>query len=265
MSVRIPIDTEAPPVQTQDDLDSVVPGRSFRMKSMTKEKSRKDHLGELVKNRRASVAYMHTMVSNISDSTKGSASTDVLSDEQKASIIEQSKFIKEALEHAKTLNQSLEDNTPLNVEVKMNNFSYKLKVDEESHSIRTVYNQSFTYNAWQSIKRIYRSEKKPEPKEKVLLDRINLVFKPGRMYLVLGEAGTGGKELLLKAVAGRLHSSSEAITEGTILYNGLSMKVRSSERVFCHASESDDYSPTPRSLGEGRRFHRELYQFHRQD
>jgi ABC-type multidrug transport system fused ATPase/permease subunit len=242
------------------DRASIVPGRSFRRKSMAKEMSRKDHLGELVKNRRASVDYMQTVVTGVSN-----YSTIVLSDEQKASIIEQSKFIKEALEHAKTLNQSLEDNTPLNVEVKMNNFSYKLKVDEESHSIRTVYNQSFIYNAGQSMKRIYRGEKKPEPKEKVLLDRINLVFKPGRMYLVLGEAGTGGKELLLKAVAGRLHSSSEAITEGTILYNGLSIKVRSSERVFCHSSESDDYSPTPRSLGEGRRFHRELYQFHRQD
>jgi ABC-type multidrug transport system fused ATPase/permease subunit len=212
-------------VQTKDDLASIVKGRSFRMKSMTKENSRKDHLGELVKNRRASVDYMHTMVSNISNSTTGSVPSDVLSDEQKASIIEQSKFIKEALEHTKALNQSLEDNPSINVEVKMNNFTYKLKVDEESHSIRTVYNQSFIYNTWQFIKRVYRGEKKPEPKEKVLLDRIKLVFKPGRMYLVLGEAGTGGKEMLLKAIAGRLHSSSEAITEGTILYNGLSMKV----------------------------------------
>jgi len=257
--VPIPVDTEAPQVQTRDDLAAIVPGRSFRMKSMTKEVSRKDHLGELVKNRRASVDYMQTVVTGVSN-----YSTIVLSDEQKASIIEQSKFIKEALEHTKALNQSFEDDTPISVEVKINNFSYKLKVDEESHSIRTVYNQSFAYNAWQFIKRVYRGEKKPEPKEKVLLDRINLVFKPGRMYLVLGEAGTGGKEMLLKAIAGRLHASSEAITEGTILYNGLSMKVRSNERVFCRACESDD-SPSRRSPGEERHFHRELHQFCRQD
>jgi ABC-type multidrug transport system ATPase subunit len=45
------------------------------------------------------------------------------------------------------------------------------------------------------------------------------------MYLVLGPPQSG-KTTLLKAVAGRLSTTNGERIEGSILYNGLSLKVR---------------------------------------
>jgi ABC-type multidrug transport system ATPase subunit len=98
-------------------------------------------------------------------------------------------------------------------------------LDEKATGIRTIYNQTRVHDVWLWMKRIYRGEKRTEPKEVVVLDRIDLVFKPGRMYLVLGDPGRGGKEALLKAIAGKLEESKDRVCEGSILYNEVDLRV----------------------------------------
>jgi len=55
---------------------------------------------------------------------------------------------------------------------------------------------------------------------KVILNKINLVLKPGKTYLILGAPGSG-KTSLLRAIAGLL---PEKRMQGSITYNGLSSK-----------------------------------------
>jgi ABC-type multidrug transport system fused ATPase/permease subunit len=202
----------------------------FRFAStINKGTSRKDHLGLLVENKDASTEFIKRMLSGEQDASEDSVTfkpTTRLTLEQKEEIMQQSQFIKEAAEHMEEFSAALSDDLYEKVEVRMSNFSYTAKVKEEDRAIRTVFNQSFVHDLWRFVKRVSRGEKKPEPIEKVVLDNISLVFKPGRMYLVLGNPG-GGKEALLKAAAGRLYSSAQSVTEGTIQYNGLSIKVRS--------------------------------------
>jgi hypothetical protein len=233
-------DTEAPPEAVLDDHDEapITPGRSFRRTSMLKkEGSRKDHLEQLVKTRRASVKYLGNMVDGggalispraadpVPSSILASKQSVQLTPEQRDLIIEESKFLKEVSELAKEFNMHF-PKTYSSIEVKVQDFSYKVAIDVEDTKIRTVLNQSPIHDVWHWMKRIYNGQKKKEKLEKVLLEDINLVFKPGRMYLILGDPETGGKEILLKAIAGRLHGSSSSTFEGSIKYNGLTLHVR---------------------------------------
>jgi len=224
-------DIEAPPEAVLgDDHDEapVTPGRSFRRTSIAKHGgSRKDHLEQLVRTRRASVQYMGKVIDRSAPEKSTiqpvSAKMSVqLTAEQKEDIVQESKFIKEVSAVAKEFAQHF-PSTFSSVEVKVQDFSYKVKVEEADKKIQTVYNQSGVYMVWSWIKRVCRHQKKAEMEEKILLDNINLVFKPGRMYLILGDPETGGKEVLLKAIAGRLHCSSKSIVEGSIRYNGTSL------------------------------------------
>jgi hypothetical protein len=225
-------DAEAPPEAVLDDHDEapVSLGRSFRRKSMLKkESSRKDHLEQLVKNKRASVRYLGNMVDGATDSGPSSAAASKqsvqLTPEQRDLVIEESKFIKEVSDMAKDLNMHF-PKTYSSIEVKVQDFSYKVAIDVEDTKIRTVLNQSPIHDVWHWMKRVYSCQMKKEKVEKVLLEGINLVFKPGCMYLILGDPETGGKEILLKAIAGRLHGSSNSTFEGSIKYNGLTLHVR---------------------------------------
>lgn len=224
-----------------DDEAPITPGRSFRRASMLKKNSsRKDHLERLVKTRRASVNYMGDMIqgSNLltpeetsNQAPKSSMNTFTtkmslqLTPAQKELIVQESKFIKDVSSMAKDFNVHF-PKTFSSVEVKVQDFSYTVSVAEEDTQIQTVYNQSPIHDVWGWVKRVYGGEKRPEKKDKIILDRINLVFKPGKMYLVLGDPETGGKEVLLRAIAGRLHGSLKSTFEGCILYNGVDLRVR---------------------------------------
>ena len=90
-------------------------------------------------------------------------------------------------------------NEPL--EVRMEDFSYTVMVNPNT-KVDTVFNSSFLYPLYKFYKRKFRGEDEGniDLVPKTILDRVNLVFKPGKMYLVLGAPGSG--ELLRQCVYG---------------------------------------------------------------
>lgn len=118
----------------------------------------------------------------------------------------------------------LQHEAPL--EVRMDNVTYTVPVDEESNKIMTVYNSSFLYPTYKALRRIWKGEKreKEECVYKNILADINLVLKPGRQYLILGAPGSG-KSTLLKAISGRIHAGKKETLSGSIIYNGRTLEV----------------------------------------
>ena len=55
---------------------------------------------------------------------------------------------------------------------------------------------------------------------RVLLDRVNLKFESGKMYLVLGAPGAG-KSMLLKYIADSLRVDKDHVREGSVSLNGI--------------------------------------------
>lgn len=111
------------------------------------------------------------------------------------------------------------------LEVRLNRFTYMVPVHENSQKIMTVYNSSFLYPTVQCLRRWCKGERK-EPKQvqwRRILDQIDLVLEPGKMYLVLGPPGAG-KTSLLKAISAHLHPSETERVKGSILYNGRELK-----------------------------------------
>jgi ABC-type multidrug transport system fused ATPase/permease subunit len=117
----------------------------------------------------------------------------------------------------------------LSVEVRMENLTYSVPISSEAGKVMTVYNSSFLYPVYKFFQRTWRGEKKKPSRigTKKVLDDINLVLKPGKMYLLLGPP-TCGKTTLLRAISGNLHPGKEEKLEGTIKYNGRTLEV-------CHA------------------------------
>jgi ABC-type polysaccharide/polyol phosphate transport system ATPase subunit len=109
----------------------------------------------------------------------------------------------------------------LSVEVRMENFTYSIPRSSEAGKVMTVYNSSCLYPVYKFFQRTWRGEKKKPSRigTKKVLDDINLVLKPGKMYLLLGPP-TSGKTTLLRAISGNLHPGKEEALEGTIKYNG---------------------------------------------
>lgn len=135
----------------------------------------------------------------------------------------------------------------LQVEVRMRQFSFLVPIRTDAPSVKTVLNQSPCYGAYEFGRRFVRlissSKKKlslphiaskvflPYDKHPVLTD-INLVFKPGKTYVILGPPGSG-KTSLLMAIAGRLPNFVNAVTKkpikgkphvcGRVEYNGVTV------------------------------------------
>jgi hypothetical protein len=133
------------------------------------------------------------------------------------------------------------------VEVRFDNYSYSVPVRADAPTVKTIFNQSVCYGAYELIRRIhqyriYRKKKNPTPHrnsiwrptkgtqvfnpydQKVILKNIDLVFSPGKSYLVLGPPA-GGKTSLLKAIAGLLPQPNKLrdpkTKQGNIYYNGI--------------------------------------------
>jgi hypothetical protein len=114
----------------------------------------------------------------------------------------------------------------LSVEVRMENLTYSVPISSEAGKVMTVYNSSFLYPVYKFFQRTWRGETKKPSRigTKKVLDDINLVLKPGKMYLLLGPP-TSGKTTLLRAISGNLHPGKEEKLEGTIKYNGRTLEV----------------------------------------
>lgn len=109
------------------------------------------------------------------------------------------------------------------VEIHLKDFCYTAKVDP-SQKITTVCDKEGLFSRmskWMKGHGVTRVEKVDKP----ILDDINLVLKPSKMYLVLGPPGSG-KTTLLKAIAGRLSMNNGETTKGVVTYNGLSLEVK---------------------------------------
>lgn len=147
------------------------------------------------------------------------------------------------------------------IQVSLKNVTYSVPYQLDKHSKTTVINQSVCYFTYEFFRRLYSllthclssqanreqsaSEKKKRyhvkdftslfvPFENLpVLHHINLVFKPGKTYLVLGPPGSG-KTSLLKAISGRL-PNYEALgggevrgkphLSGRVEYNGVAIQV----------------------------------------
>lgn len=196
--------------------------RSFYVKA-DKQEERTDHLHQLMRHRRASVRYMDQVLDH-QDSSMAPTSF-VLGQEEKEQIKADTGFLKETEEMRKGLSRYFPDNKA-RMEVRLSEFTYLAKVNASDNKIKTVYNQSPVYKLHKWFLRVRKGEQKEAPSIERILDRINLVLKPGKMYLLLGPPASG-KTSLLQAIAGRLSKENGEETEGSVEYNGLVSKVKS--------------------------------------
>ena len=89
--------------------------------------------------------------------------------------------------------------------------------------IATVRSESPFFKLFLAIKRLVTTGKcgSPMTKEtKVVIDGINLVMEPGKMYLILGAPGCG-KSTLMKMIAGILPQSKDNVVGGSVSVNGI--------------------------------------------
>jgi ABC-type multidrug transport system fused ATPase/permease subunit len=197
---------------------------------------RADHLQTLLMKRHTTVRYLD---SKLSDSP--SASLDSLTDYQYLTDTTKAKARQERAALQKVENYlrqlrpffNLDENT---VEIHLKDFRYTTKVNRASEKISTVYNEGVCYKLSKWIQRRRSGiTKHKEVVDKVILNDINLVLKPSKMYLVLGPPGSG-KTSLLRAIAGLLSKANGETTEGSVTYNGMSLDVRCCTSILRHLS-----------------------------
>jgi ABC-type glutathione transport system ATPase component len=189
------------------------------------QQQRADHLQTLLMKRKTTVRYLDRTLKD-----SAAASSDSLTDQaylsettkqkarhERAALQKVEKYLRELKRYF-----DLDANT---VEVHMKEFCYIAKVNPSTQKIYTVYNKGVCYKFQKWLERRRHGVPKVEKIDKVILDSINLVLKPSNMYLVLGPPGSG-KTSLLRAIAGRLSMANGETTEGSVKYNGLSLKVR---------------------------------------
>lgn len=153
------------------------------------------------------------------------------------------------------------------IQVSLKNVTYSVPYQLDKHSKTTVINQSVCYFTYEFFRRLYSllthclsSQSNPEqtasgkrkryhvkdftslfvPFENLpVLHNINLVFKPGKTYLVLGPPGSG-KTSLLKAISGRLPNyevlgggevRGKPHLSGRVEYNGVAIQVSHSTYI----------------------------------
>jgi hypothetical protein len=130
------------------------------------------------------------------------------------------------------------------LEVRVRNFTFEVVVTDDHlrrgdgalngssdvYRIRTVFNSSFVYPIWLWLSDMWRGgctgprRRRREYATKRVLDNINLIFEPGKSYLLLGPPGSG-RTSLLRAITGILHEPDKDAVRGTISYNGRTLDV----------------------------------------
>ena len=186
---------------------------------------RADHLQTLLMKRRTSFRYLDLKMRE-SPAVSSELLNDYhyLTDTTKAKAQHERAALQKVENYLRQLRPffDLDENT---VEIHLKDFRYTVKVDPAAEKIPTVYNEGMCYKLSKWIQRRRMGIAKEKQVDKVILDDINLVLKPSKMYLVLGPPGSG-KTSLLRAIAGRLPKANGAAIEGIVTYNGLSLKVR---------------------------------------
>jgi ABC-type multidrug transport system fused ATPase/permease subunit len=131
------------------------------------------------------------------------------------------------------------------LEVRVLNFTFEVAAEEDNRAgdlsgggsdpyrIRTVFNSSFVYPVWLWLSDLWRGgcdgrrrrrRRGRRYTTKRVLDNINLIFEPGKSYLLLGPPGSG-RTSLLRAITGILHETDIGATRGAISYNGRTLDV----------------------------------------
>ncbi|KAL7546777.1 hypothetical protein ACHAWF_010122 [Thalassiosira exigua] len=188
---------------------------------------RNDHMAQLIQQRRQS---MTAFFPEDGDGRIIDESVLECGDLSKTVMEMHSEFVRHLKEFSHA-NESFQMNLP-SMEVRLQNFSYKvpsLEVKAGEDKIQNIYNTSPLYTLERWIKRL-TTKKEDGPKEKhvtTVLSDVNLVLKPGSMYLVLGPP-LSGKTSLLKAIAGMLPQGNfpagypeKKFLTGQVLYNNL--------------------------------------------
>jgi len=211
---------------------------------------REDHLQKFVLKKQEDMKYLKRLSqTSVIEESRDPSILQLSANDTEMSNIKNERLEKDTEEIIKenSYQNDVGKHIPLSsIEIKMNDFSYKIRKDVEDSKIKTVVNQSFLYAAYRWVGRVYRRQKAKKKEELVVLESVDLVFKPGRMYLVLGDPNGGGKEALLKAIAGRLHESRNCFSDGNILFNGLSFKDNSGiflENCISYVDKTDNHAP----------------------
>ena len=163
------------------------------------------------------------------------------------------------------------------VEVRLRDVSCYVPVKMDAPSVKTVANQSVCYGAFELVRRLHQfcqsrgsdnpagtADKETDTEEaagqpqqqqqweattssdvvspygqKAILHNIDLVLKPGKVYLILGPPGCG-KTSLLKCIAGLLPNAAangaqpkkhQSYQSGRVEFNGVATEVSSIDRI----------------------------------
>jgi ABC-type multidrug transport system fused ATPase/permease subunit len=173
-------------VKHEEDPDFYLsPGGSLRRVS-----GRPDHLRALIENKRESVRYISNLYKEEPLDSEHLKVT--LSESEKQKAREDTEFLK----HGGAVIGELRKHFPLKnnqVEIRIKDLNYCVVVNPAVSKIQTVFNQSLSYKFWKWVKRVWQGQRRPEKQMKYVLENINLVLKPGKMYLVLGPPASGSK------------------------------------------------------------------------
>jgi len=210
--------------------------RSAQWPRSLSERSRDDHMQQLIRERRASMRELSlpdikddgTTTIQESDMERGS-----LTEERKRISENDSNFVQQLQEFLKNQGDDASFSKVPAMEVRLKNVSYKVPSHDDgsgTNTIQTIYNSSPLYTIQKGIRWLRKSkEDRPVKTHSVtnVLSNVNLVLKPKCMYLVLGPP-LSGKTSLLKAIAGMLPQGSfpagygeQKFLTGQILYNNL--------------------------------------------
>lgn len=87
--------------------------------------------------------------------------------------------------------------------------------------VKTIFTAGPLSKIVRAFKRYAKGQFSLYSKETVILDGVDLLFKPGKMYLVLGAPGSG-KSTLLRLISGNLYKSKDHIIGGDVSISGVS-------------------------------------------
>ena len=135
---------------------------------------RRNHLESLIMNKKAANRYSSLIAA---DPASADAEAAELGAEEKEKVSHRLTFVTKKMAKTKYI---------FPIEVRMKGLSFQALVDTSSQKIQTVYNSSPIYAIGKGFRRMISGEGAPQKINKVILDDINLVLRPGKMYLLLG-------------------------------------------------------------------------------